>query len=1180
MRHHLRVAGLWCVLVAAGGLAHAADSGASGAELILWARATDLTLDDGQPVGRWTDASGRANDLVTIDGIGAPTYRATGESGGPTVAFSSDHNADPKRLQGLRLRQPLIETRGLAVFVVGTGLHHGHWFGSAPGNNGELRVLSFSQVCGTAVGGPAFAALPATPGPHLAAVVAAVGADGAMRYGMWGDGAKLHEATDPAPAIGVMIGDTQFGSYLTDVGMTGEMSEIVVYRGALSDAERELTQRYLLTKHGLSAAKKGDPTAPALFAPKTQAKLAAVTGEPITKGLRVWARAEDLTLDDRAEVATWPNAVDPKRPLTAPAGRLPSLVREALAGRPVVRFAPSGDGENRRVHVLQLPLTGDWQEMTMVVVGSGLNNAGMLDTAPGDGATLRHLGSCIQHCAAGYLTTGTPFHLVGATPGLVSLAVRRDGAGQRIATWAHGVPQQANGSDSAAAPIVFRQPVIGVINGNEVAWAGDLAEILIYDRALSDDERARTERYLADKFSLPLKPAAQIAREPRARSTWALTLDHLPRTVSWLGNTESGKTSVIQHGIFTSAVRADGTVIACSVWDETHKELGFYRDGASVPGLGRAGGCSAVVIHGDHLYVGMSGMSQPKAGVKRFTLDGADAPWPDLPEGIAFETKAPWQEVCGIAVVGDELFVTTDARDEVLVHDLGSGAAKRAFALPGARRIAGGRDGLWISTADRVAAYDVHGKPTGPVIRDVVAGALALDGKGRLLVGDDGARQQVITYDLAGTQPKEIAALGVKGGVHAGPRPGMTGDDRFLHPGGVGVDAAGNIYVQDMWRIRSFSRDGTPRWMVECTQFCRTATPDPASDGNDWYTGSQHHVAVPGQPPGKDWAWQGYTVDDRRFPELSDGGSHVHLRRLNGGLYRFGIGTGSVTITRRLPDSEIFAPCAMVRLNESMSGAPRPAAAPEAGRWTWCDRDGDGRVVGGEITATEASGSQWSPFIDVDATGGLWEPQGRAGVRHVPLSGFTDGGAPIYDLSALKAYPRPAEFLDVMRCRYIPATDTMYLAGRTWERQQGPGQWVGFTGEIIRYADWSTAKRAVVARVALPKAGMSMSSFDVIPGRDLLFAIEVETAVVFAYDMKAGRLLGIVEPDPDLVGEVGWVDLPGGGIHACERKDGEIVIMCEESYAEKQMVYRLPPGFEKQLPAPRPAKAAAKRATR
>ena len=38
----------------------------------------------------------------------------------------------------------------------------------------------------------------------------------------------------------------------------------------------------------------------------------------------------------------------------------------------------------------------------------------------------------------------------------------------------------------------------------------------------------------------------------------------------------------------------------------------------------------------------------------------------------------------------------------------------------------------------------------------------------------------------------------------------------------------------------------------------------------------------------------------------------------------------------------------------------------------------------------------------------------------------------------------------------------------------------------------------------------------------------METSVVFVYDTTDGRLMGIVEPDKDLVGGVGWIDIAAG----------------------------------------------------
>jgi hypothetical protein len=183
----------------------------------------------------------------------------------------------------------------------------------------------------------------------------------------------------------------------------------------------------------------------------------------------------------------------------------------------------------------------------------------------------------------------------------------------------------------------------------------------------------------------------------------------------------------------------------------------------------------------------------------------------------------------------------------------------------------------------------------------------------------------------------------------------------------------------------------------------------------------------------------------------------------------------------------------------------------------------------------------------------------------LPLKGFTAQGAPIYDFADLQVVVRPSEFVEVLRARYYPATDTMYVSGYTWDHQVHHHQWVGAGPEVIRYDHWSTPQRAVTSRIVFPGRGTSISSMEAVPSRDLLFAVEVETETVFCYDSKSGRLLGIVEPDPDVVGQVGWVDFPGGGLHAVARANGEIWLTVQESYTRKEVVYRLPAGFEKGL---------------
>ena len=275
-----------------------------------------------------------------------------------------------------------------------------------------------------------------------------------------------------------------------------------------------------------------------------------------------------------------------------------------------------------------------------------------------------------------------------------------------------------------------------------------------------------------------------------------------------------------------------------------------------------------------------------------------------------------------------------------------------------------------------------------------------MDAQGRLLVADDGARQQVICYDVSGAQPRETATLGERGGVFAGPRRGAMGDARLLNPNGVGVDAAGNVYVSGAGMLRGYSPEGKLRWQLECTQFCTCADFDPATDGEDIYTGAHHYVHVPGQSAGKDWRWAGYTADALRFPELAAGnGQGVQLRRLGGRLYRYTLGD-TLAIHRREAGSEIFIPCGYYFPNEFRNGW-RPQAAPPQGRFFWCDSNGDGKLDADEMS-TPATGSQPSHEsfnLYVDDRGGIWQPEDRWGVRYLPLQSITAGGVPRYDLA-------------------------------------------------------------------------------------------------------------------------------------------------------------------------------------
>ena len=199
----------------------------------------------------------------------------------------------------------------------------------------------------------------------------------------------------------------------------------------------------------------------------------------------------------------------------------------------------------------------------------------------------------------------------------------------------------------------------------------------------------------------------------------------------------------------------------------------------------------------------------------------------------------------------------------------------------------------------------------------------------------------------------------------------------------------------------------------------------------------------------------------------------------------------------------------------------------------------------------------------VDDRGGIWEPEDRWGVRYLPLQGFTASGAPIYDPAAEVWFPRPPEFTQVLRAIYFPASDTMYLSGYTWDcpitgREYG---WGHCGHELIRYDHWMQPTRKVHCRMPFPEQAQDIKAITIADTAHRAFAGEMEGNVLFTYDTDTGKLLGIIEPDPALVGNVGWLDIDSG-IRAFIRKNGEVLLLNEDSWAQKQMVYRLPPGFK------------------
>jgi hypothetical protein len=665
-------------------------------------------------------------------------------------------------------------------------------------------------------------------------------------------------------------------------------------------------------------------------------------------------------------------------------------------------------------------------------------------------------------------------------------------------------------------------------------------------------------------------------------------------TTSWLGNTFGGGPRWVQNAAESMQVLGDGSLVVGSFWDEGGREVGLYKEGEIVGQLSdthmRAG--YSVAANARYLFYAHTCAleDQPAAkagealdqkpvcyfGASRYNRDGTHAPFsggktrfknmlsfrqgPDnhalIPRGIAANEKL--------------LFVADTAFDTIKVLDVGTMRILREFRVSRPGRLAVDADGdLWVicDNAKRVASYSADGAlkvEALPLPADVVPSGLGFDHRGRLLVCDNGPRQQVHAFDIKQRPPTLTESLGEEGGMFGGPEPGKSGPWRFAGPTGAGSDAAGNLYVScNVPRggtvLRAFSLRRTLLWELLGLEFVDVADADPASDGRDVFTADDRYRFDPDAPPGKNWRWEAHTLDPRRyphdlrprFPGLQCGTS---VRTLGGErfLCQRGMWQGLLGLYRI--DGDLAVPSAVlssgpIKTDDGWS----PPGQPDTGRWIWRDADGDGQMESGEYASTTGpDGEYWAS--NVDSAGDIWQAGRESGIWRWRFLGLDGHRNPRYD-SKPEHCPMPAPFSDLLRTEYLPGTDTMYLSGQTKDRPISHGEWGTAGTVVVRYDEWSKRPR-LRYRIDLPYIGDKQFIVSIAYAGELAFAVDCKSAEVFVYKLDDGLLVGSMKPGREVHSESGWVDFRDG-IRALRRKDGNYLVFVEEDFKGKSLVYHL-----------------------
>ena len=664
---------------------------------------------------------------------------------------------------------------------------------------------------------------------------------------------------------------------------------------------------------------------------------------------------------------------------------------------------------------------------------------------------------------------------------------------------------------------------------------------------------------------------------------------------TWIGNSFGGGDKWVQNFAEDLCVLPDGTCVVGSFWDEAGREVGLYREGKPIARLEHTHMRGGKAITATDRYVfyahtcaredqpevkaGEAPRSKPTClfGVSRWTLDGKAAPFNGgatrLKNMTVFLEALDNHDLIprGLATDGKFIYVADTAANKVRVLDLESMKPVRDFPADQPERLAVDKGGnLWVIATGgrRLVSYTNQGTIRDHILKlpdGVIAASVGFAPDGRLMIADQGPRQQILFFDVSGPEATLTSTFGEEGGMFAPPHPGRAGPLRLAMPTGAGFDAAGNIYVScnvphGGTVVRAFNPSHELIWELLGLEFLSVADAVPGTDGRELLTATNRYAFDPSAPAGAGWKWLGITLDPFQSPD--DPRSHLSVlqcatsvRMLEGKpfLCQRGMWQGVLGIYRT--DGERFFPSVVLSNGplRTEDGKWKAAGQPESGRWLWRDLNGNARFDEGEYTPTDGpDGEYWAS--NVDPRGDIWQAGRDTGIWRWKFLGLDEKGNPKYDPKA-DHWPMPAPFNDLLRTEYDPESDTLYLTGQTKDRPISNGEW-GTAGTVVTRMDNWTRSPALRYRVDLPYEPEStlMESFHV--AGDLFFVVDCKRANVAVHDNRTGKLLGTMKPGPEVHGESGWVDFRDA-LRATRLRDGNYLVFVEEDFKAKVIVYQL-----------------------
>jgi len=441
--------------------------------------------------------------------------------------------------------------------------------------------------------------------------------------------------------------------------------------------------------------------------------------------------------------------------------------------------------------------------------------------------------------------------------------------------------------------------------------------------------------------------------------------------------------------------------------------------------------------------------------------------------------------------------------------------------------------------------------------------ALALANDGQLMIADSqtSPRQQVLFYDITEPkQPKLTRAFGDYGGIVSG-KPGEVTPTKFWGIRGIGMDAAGNLYVamSEMGSVlRKFAPDGKLLWELRGDFFVDLVCADPATDGRDVWGIQEHFVMDYSQRAGKEARLVGYSLDRHKYPNdprgltfVKQNGEHgltsPQVVTLEGQRFLFVGGmfaSNFINIFRY--EGEMAIPSGLILQwgNDLYRTEQKWPPNKPKGASIWRDLNGDGDYQGEEFSPNTEH-VRPGPFW-VDRKGNIWMAYG---FFRYDFQGLDARGNPIYRADKITVLDPPQGVKKVARVVYLDDSDTLIVADE--------GRDMRHIGRVSICKGYLAGKRETVwfESAAGPEAACIAAAGD--------YAFTggwKERGRVFVNRLSDGAAVGVFDPGPTVGGveNTGWIDILTG-ISAHRRADGEYLVFVEEDYKAKVLLYRWKP---------------------